>query len=79
MKMRILSDIRNDDIPGAVELLEMRLDSTILTIDAGDNLSERTNKAINKTINSAKAYRLKYPRKTNNQIIDETVSGALEK
>jgi ribosomal protein L22 len=79
MGVHVLQLIKEKNIEKAVNWLEMELDSSIIGLRIIDKHTEDTNKGVKESINLAKKYRAKHPRKTQNQEIDRAVSEVLSK
>lgn len=75
-KIYVLKNIKEGNLPKAVELLEVGLDGGLISLER-KNPTKRTDEAVQKTITLAKEYRAKYPRKSSIPEIDKMVKEIL--
>lgn len=76
-KVFILSNLHEGKMEKANEALEIALDHDLIRFSSGIHSSEHLKKDIKKALKTAKDYRSKFPRITNNSITDKAVSEAL--
>lgn len=72
-----LQKIREGDIDGATEVLEISLDSTLIRFSVDLKSPGQPHEPVNNALKAAKAYRTKYPRVTDHPETDEAVAKTL--
>jgi hypothetical protein len=74
-QLEALKRLRSGDNAGAIELLEVSLDSNITILGGNDKL--RCSSKVSRIVESVAEYRVKYPRRSD-PILNEHVAGLLK-
>lgn len=75
-KVYVLKNIKEGNLPKAVELLEVGLDGGLIGLEK-KNPTKRTDEAVQKAILLAKEYRAKYPWQSSSPDLDKMVNEVL--
>lgn len=77
-QIKVLRTLREGKIEKATEFLEDSLNTKILGLHLSDENTERTNRAIIKSVQTAREYRAKYPYSSRIPEIDEGIGKILQ-